>query len=87
MGTDHAWGNNHLLVGGAVQGQKIYGTFPTLQVNGPDDTGTGRWIPTTSVDQYGATLAKWFGVSPGNMSTVFPYIGRFATADLGFLGP
>ncbi|MDB5291282.1 MAG: hypothetical protein JWL69_2523 [Phycisphaerales bacterium] len=87
MGTDHAWGNNHLLVGGAVQGQKIYGTFPTLQVNGPDDTGTGRWIPTTSVDQYGATLAKWFGVSPGNMSAVFPYIGRFATADLGFLSP
>ncbi len=85
LGTDHGWGNHHIVMGGGVVGQKIYGTFPTLQVGGPDDTTTGRWIPTTSVDQYSATLAKWFGVSTGNMSTVFPYIGRFATADLGFM--
>ena len=86
QGADHGWGNHHLIMGGAVQGAKIYGTYPTLQVNGPDDTSTGRWIPTTSVDQYAATLAKWFGVSSGNMSSVFPYVGRFATADLGFMG-
>ncbi|HSV15897.1 MAG TPA: DUF1501 domain-containing protein, partial [Tepidisphaeraceae bacterium] len=85
-GTDHAWGNNHLIVGGAVQGQRLYGTYPNLTVGGPDDVSTGRWIPTTSVDQYSATLAKWFGVSPGNMSSVFPYLGRFATPDLGFMG-
>jgi uncharacterized protein (DUF1501 family) len=87
LGSDHGWGNHQLILGGGVQGGKIYGTYPTLSVNGPDDTSTGRWIPTTSVDQYSATLAKWFGVSAGNMATVFPYIGRFATADLGFMGP
>ena len=85
-GTDHGWGNHHLVMGGGVAGQNIYGTFPTLAINGPDDTSTGRWIPTTSVDQYSATLAKWFGVSPGNMTQVFPYLGRFATPDLGFMG-
>jgi len=85
-GTDHAWGNNHIIVGGAVQGQRLYGTYPNLTVGGPDDVSTGRWIPTTSVDQYSATLAKWFGVSPGNMSSVFPYLGRFASPDLGFMG-
>jgi uncharacterized protein (DUF1501 family) len=88
QGTDHGWGNHHVIVGGAVQGQKLYGTYPNLTVgtSGPDDTSTGRWIPSTSVDQYSATLAKWFGVSAGNMSSVFPYLGRFATPDLGFMG-
>jgi uncharacterized protein (DUF1501 family) len=85
-GTDHAWGNHQLIVGGGVQGQRIYGTFPTLQVGGPDDTSTGRWIPTTAVEQYSATLAKWFGVSESLIPQVFPYIGRFATPDLGFMG-
>ena len=85
-GTDHGWGNHQIVMGGSVLGSQIYGTFPTLTVGGPDDVSTGRWIPTTSVDQYSATLAKWFGVSAGNMSSVFPYIGRFATADLGFMG-
>src|SRR5205085_10475018 len=75
----------HIIMGGSVIGQRLYGTYPTLTVNGPDDTGTGRWIPTTSVDQYSATLAKWFGVSSSNMSSVFPYLGRFATPDLGFM--
>jgi uncharacterized protein (DUF1501 family) len=84
-GTDHAWGNHHIIVGGAVRGAYIYGQYPTLQVNGPDDTSTGRWIPTTAVEQYSATLAKWFGVSPSLIPEVFPYVGRFATADLGFM--
>ena len=87
QGTDHGWGNHHMVVGGSVVGQNIYGTFPTLTVGGPDDTTTGRWIPTTSVDQYSATMAKWFGVSSGNMASVFPYLGRFATPDLGFMMP
>ena len=84
-GSDHGWGNHHLVVGGAVQGKKLYGTFPTLAVNGPDDAGGGRWIPTTSVDQYAATVARWFGVEPAEMALVAPHIDRFPTADLGFL--
>ena len=85
-GSDHGWGNHQIILGGSVAGKKLYGTYPTLQVNGPDDTSTGRWIPTLAVEQYSATLAKWFGVSPGQIGTAFPYVGRFATPDLGFMG-
>jgi uncharacterized protein (DUF1501 family) len=92
VGSDHGWGSHHLIVGGAgaansgsVIGGKTYGTFPTLTINGPDDTGTGRWIPTTAIDQYFATIATWFGVDSGNLSTVFPNIGRFASPSLGFM--
>ena len=84
-GTDHGWGNHQLIMGGAVKGGDIYGTMPSLTVNGPDDTGRGRWIPSTSVDEYNATLATWFGVSQSNLSTVLPNIGRFAKPDLGFM--
>ena len=86
QGSDHGWGSHHLVFGGAVQGQRTYGTFPSLIVGGPDDTSTGRWIPTTSVDQFAATMASWFGVSSTNISTVFPNLGRFNTPNLGFLG-
>ena len=85
QGSDHGWGSHHLIMGGAVQGQKVYGKFPTLAVNGPDDTSTGRWIPTTACDQYFATLARWFGVDNSNLATIFPNIGRFSTSNLGFL--
>jgi uncharacterized protein (DUF1501 family) len=85
-GTDHGWGNHQLIMGGAVQGGDIYGQMPSLTVNGPDDTGRGRWIPSTSVDEYNATLATWFGVSASNLSTVLPNIGRFAKPNLGFVG-
>ncbi|HMK73979.1 MAG TPA: DUF1501 domain-containing protein [Myxococcaceae bacterium] len=86
-GSDHAWGNHQLVLGGAVRGRQTYGTFPTLQLGGPDDfSGQGRWVPTLAVDQYAATLATWFGVSAADLPTVIPYIGRYATADLGFLG-
>ncbi len=85
LGSDHGWGSHHLICGGAVKGGKTYGTFPTLAVNGPDDTSTGRWIPTTAIDQYFATLATWFGVDSGNLATVFPNIGRFSTPNLGFI--
>lgn len=85
IGSDHGWGSHQLVVGGAARGQYLYGAFPALAVNGPDDTGLGRWIPTTAVDQYSATLAKWFGVSQTDLATVFPNLGRFATSDLGFM--
>jgi len=84
-GSDHGWGSHHMILGGAVNGGNTYGTFPTLAINGPDDTSTGRWIPTTAVDQYAATLASWFGVSQTDLSTIFPNIGRFATPTLGFV--
>lgn len=86
QGSDHGWGSHHLVLGGAVRGRRTYGTFPTLAINGPDDTSTGRWIPTTAIDQYFATLATWFGVDAGNLGTVFPNLGRFSTPNLGFLG-
>ena len=85
QGSDHGWGSHHLIVGGAAKGGKTYGTFPTLAINGPDDTGTGRWIPTTAIDQYFATLATWFGVDNGNLATVFPNLGNFASSNLGFI--
>ncbi len=84
-GSDHGWGGHHLVVGGAVKGGATYGKFPTLAVNGPDDTSTGRWIPTTSVDQYAATLATWFGVDSNKLDVVFPNLGRFSSSNLGFI--
>ena len=85
FGSDHGWGGHHLVCGGAVKGGATYGKFPTLAVNGPDDTDTGRWIPTTSVDQYAATLASWFGVDSENLNEVFPNLGRFSSSNLGFI--
>lgn len=85
-GSDHGWGSHHFVMGGAVQGNRVYGQFPTVALNGPEDAGQGRLIPTTSVDEYSATLARWFGVSLSNLPLVLPNIGRFASRDLGFMG-
>ncbi len=86
-GTDHAWGSHQFIMGGAVQGGDFYGKFPSLALSGPDDTGDeGRWIPTTSLDQYAATLASWFGVPAADLPSVFPNIGNFANPTLKFLG-
>jgi uncharacterized protein (DUF1501 family) len=86
-GSDHAWGSHHIILGGAVQGGKIYGTFPTLALGGPDDaTSNGRWVPTTASAQYAATLAQWFGLQASDLPYVLPYIGNFSTNNLGFLG-
>jgi uncharacterized protein (DUF1501 family) len=93
VGSDHAWGNHHFVMGDGVRGGEFYGmpgpngtVFPTLQLSGPNDTDNrGRWIPTASVEQYAATLASWFGVSATDLPTVFPLIGNFASRDLGFM--
>jgi len=85
-GSDHGWGSHHLALGGAVKGGDLYGTFPTLALGGPDDANTrGVLIPTTSIDQYGATMARWFGVSSAAMPQVFPSLGNFPVTDLGFM--
>lgn len=88
VGTDHAWGSHGFIMGGAVLGGRFYGAYPTLDVNGPDDDGgkRGRWIPTTSIDQYGATLAAWYGLPANLLTTIFPNLSKFPTQNLGFLG-
>ncbi len=96
-GSDHAWGNHLFVIGGAVASADFYGVnttngtpFPTLQMQGPDDTDSnssakGRWIPTTSVEQYAATLARWYGLSENDMPLVFPNYNNFPNTNLGFL--
>jgi uncharacterized protein (DUF1501 family) len=86
QGTDHAWGGHHLVVGGAVAGGQMYGTFPTHQLRGPDDAeDRGNWIPTTALDQYAATLGGWFGVSDADLLRIFPNLANFAPQRLGFV--
>ncbi|MFN3330354.1 MAG: DUF1501 domain-containing protein, partial [Pyrinomonadaceae bacterium] len=97
VGSDHAWGNHLIVISDAVTASDFYGMntsngtpFPTLAFNGPDDADSGsnargRWIPTTSVEQYAATLAKWFGLPQSDMPAVFPKITNFPVWDLGFL--
>ena len=85
-GSDHAWGGHSLVLGGSVNGGDIYGTMPSLELGGPDDSrNNGRLVPTTSTDQYAATLARWFGVSDAQLSTVFPNLSRFPSNNLGFM--
>lgn len=99
VGSDHAWANHHFIVGGGITAADFYGLntpngtpYPTLALDGPDDAefGTGargRWIPTASVEQYAATLARWFGLPEANMVNVFPQIANFPNTNLGFMGP
>ena len=85
-GTDHAWGNHHFIIGDSVNGGAMYGQYPQLILGGPSDAeAEGRWLPTTSVDQYGATLASWFGVAATDLGVVFPNLTKFPTSDLGFM--
>ncbi len=84
-GTDHAWGGNQLVVGGAVAGRQLYGSYPLLDIGGVEDVGGGRMIPSTSADQYAATLAKWFGIPDLDLDIVAPNLSNFAQRDLGFM--
>ncbi len=90
LGSDHAWGSHHMVVGGAVNGGRLFGSLPVLELNGVDDfdTGsgaTGRWIPKVSIDEYCATLARWFGLGQSELDAVFPNLDRFGTGNLGFM--
>ena len=84
-GTDHGWGGHQLVAGDAVRGRDIYGRMPRLEIGGPDDAGAGRIVPTTAVDQFAATLAKWFGVAEAQLDLIAPNLPNFAQRDLGFL--
>jgi len=85
-GTDHGWGSHHFVVGGAVNGQNMYGQYPVVGVDQVNDLGAGRLIPTTAVEQYAGTLASWFGLSDSQIRTVFPNFGNFGTDPyLGFM--
>ena len=99
VGSDHAWGGYHFVVGGGITASDFYGIntsngtpFPSLVFNGPDDADSGsgargRWIPTTSIEQYAATLSRWYGLPDADLATVFPKIGNFANTNLGFMQP
>lgn len=84
-GSDHGWGSHHFVVGGAVKGGELYGTWPDTVLRGPNDVGRGNLLPTTSVNQYAATLATWFGITAGQMPEVLPNASNFAQANLGFM--
>ncbi|MEM9704903.1 MAG: DUF1501 domain-containing protein [Pseudomonadota bacterium] len=85
-GTDHGWGGHHFVAGGAVRGRRIYGDVPNADVTSQFYTERrGRLIPTISVEQYGATLGKWFGLNSAELASVFPNLTNFSTDDLGFL--
>ena len=99
VGSDHAWGNHHFVIGGGITGADFYGMngangtpYPNLGFNTGDDadsgsTARGRWIPATSVEQYAATLARWYGLPDANLSAVFPKIANFPTSNLNFMQP
>lgn len=88
-GTDHGWGSNQMVMGGAVNGGQFYGSYPSLALGSPLDTGRGRLIPTMSTDEYFAELARWFGVSNADLTQVFPNLTRFytpsTTSPVGFM--
>ncbi len=90
-GTDHAWGSHQLVLGGAVKGGATYGTYPELVLGGKDDVGVddwelhGRWIPTSSVDQYASTMLSWFGASTSQVDMILPSLSHFSKRTLGFL--
>ena len=87
-GSDHAWGSVNMIMGGAVQGGKLYGAFPEQTLNGPVSLSRGQFIPSTSVDQMAATLARWMGVTAsGDLNAIFPNLANFSSSNLGFMQP
>jgi len=85
-GTDHGWGGHNMVMGGAVRGGDVYGQMPQISRDSPDTVENSRFVPTTSVEQYSATLASWFGLSNAELANVFPNLGNFATPNVGFMG-
>jgi uncharacterized protein (DUF1501 family) len=85
-GSDHGWGSHHFVLGGAVQGGRFWGALPSVSINGPDDVGQGRLLPTTAVDQLGATLATWMGISATDLPRVLPQIANYTQKDMGYFG-
>lgn len=83
-GTDHAWGSHQFVVGGAVKGGRMYGRFPQLVINGPDDVGQGTWVPAVSTDQMGGELARWFGADTTSQDEIFPRL-RYFERNIGFM--
>jgi uncharacterized protein (DUF1501 family) len=84
-GSDHGWGSHHFVMGGAVNGGRFYGTAPHVSTETDDQVGQGRLLPTTAVDQFGATLAQWFGCTASELPGILPNIGNFSNTSLGFL--
>jgi len=84
-GSDHGWGAHQFVMGGAVQGGRFYGTAPHVSIQTDDQVGQGRLLPSTSVDQFAATLARWFGCSPTELQGILPNIGNYTNTNLGFL--
>ena len=94
-GSDHGWGGHHFVVGGAVNGKNFYGTAPSVDIGNTaqDHVGQGRLIPSTSVDQYAATLAKWYGVPESDLFSILPNLKNFGSTakrpdyptDMGFM--
>lgn len=84
-GADHGWGSMHFVLGGAVNGREFYGKAPATANDGPNDVGRGRLLPTMAVDQFGATLGKWFGVSDTELLAIFPNLANFTARDLQFM--
>jgi uncharacterized protein (DUF1501 family) len=86
-GSDHGWGSMHFVMGGAVKGQRFYGTAPVVADNGPDDVGQGRLLPTTSVEQLAATLGTWLGISDSNLLDLLPGLTNYNSSvrHLGFV--
>jgi uncharacterized protein (DUF1501 family) len=84
-GSDHGWGSHHFVMGGAVQGGRFYGTAPHVSIQTPDQVGQGRLLPSTSVDEFAATLARWFGCNTGELPGILPNVTNFTNTDLGFV--
>jgi uncharacterized protein (DUF1501 family) len=84
-GSDHGWGSHHFVMGGAVNGGRFYGTAPHVSIQSTDQVGQGRLLPTTSVDEFAATLARWFGCSTSELPGILPNVGNFSNTNLGFV--
>jgi uncharacterized protein (DUF1501 family) len=84
-GSDHGWGSHHFVMGGAVNGGRFYGTAPHVSIQTNDQVGQGRLLPSTSVDEFAATLARWFGCSASELPGILPNVANFSNTNLGFV--